>query len=846
MAQTDNKQNVEAIYPISSAQHAFLIHSLHPDQPDLGFLQNFFIFRGALNVEAFRQAWQEVMHRHPVLRTSIHWEDLEKPLQVVRQQVELPWKQEDWQQESEEIQQQLFAKFIQADKKAGISFSSPPLMRLTLIRLSPDLYRFIWTCHHILLDGWSEAIVFNEVLEIYKAQYEERRLSWEKAPPYRDYIVWLQRQDLSKTAEFWCQQLSGLSCPTILGQQGPVKRPRHNVYEYKEKHFTFSTEETQSLKHFARQSHLTMNTLLQGAWAILLNQYTDQADVTFGAAFSGRPPELPHIESMAGLFINTLPVRVKIIPDEYLLSWLGRLQSLLTEIQPHSYVSLAQIHSWINDAGLPGSRLFDTMIAFENYPWDKRIGAPGFEISDVSGSMATIYPLAIMFRQSPDLSLQMIFDERHFSSARTDRIVDDFRMLLQAFLSGNRPLSALLNGLMSEEAFPSPGQCNLELPDTSSKEAPLEDVNLHNPTEALLVGIWQDVLGFDHIDIHDNFFELGGHSLAVVQLFEKIEAVFGKSLPLTTLFNAPTPAQMVRLIQQSAWSPSWSSLVAIQPRGEKPPFFCTHPISGHNLRYPHLARYLGQDQPFYGLQSPAVHEEPIIYRTVEEMAALYVEEIRMFQPQGPYFLGGHSYGGIIAFEMAQQLQQQGQQVALLAMMDAPGPDYDHEITSDHYKQALSDRTFREQLSYVAGGLIRRLRYYANKLIEKLSFIWFDGIERPLSDDLRLARIIEFNTRALQAYQPQVYQGQVTVLRGESEDDNPTLGWMNWAMGGVDVHFVPGVHDDFMYEPGVLDVAAMLKKCLAEAQVNYPEASKKKVAFPLLKESRNNNPSRESA
>lgn len=237
------------------------------------------------------------------------------------------------------------------------------------------------------------------------------------------------------------------------------------------------------------------------------------------------------------------------------------------------------------------------------------------------------------------------------------------------------------------------------------------------------------------------------------------------------------------------------------------------------LRYPDLARYLGDDQPFYGLQSPAVHEEPIVYRSIEEMATQYVEEIRKLQPEGPYFLGGHSYGGMIVFEMAQQLQRQGQNVALLAMLDAPGPNFEHKHTTDYYRQALTQHSLSDRLVYITDGLIRRFKYHTNQFLRYMAALWFKQIERPLSDDLRLTRIIEFNTRAIETYEPQVYPGKLTLLCGEVLSADTELGWTHWAGDGVEVHFVPGNHDDFLYEPGVCAVAAQLASCLENARAN---------------------------
>jgi amino acid adenylation domain-containing protein len=253
---------------------------------------------------------------------------------------------------------------------------------------------------------------------------------------------------------------------------------------------------------------------------------------------------------------------------------------------------------------------------------------------------------------------------------------EELRTFLKAQLPDYMVPSALLpletfpltpNGKVDRRALPMPGSIRTER--ETSYAAPRDTLEIQ------LASIWQKVLGRERIGIKDNFFDVGGHSLLAVRLLAQIEKMAGKKLPLATLFQAPTIEQLAKILRQEEWKAPWSSLVAIQPLGSKPPFFCVHAAAGNVLFYSDLARHLGSDQPFYGLQAQGLDGDEDPYNRVEEMASHYIDEIRTVQPKGPYLLGGLSFGGVLAYEMAQQLRAQGEKVGLLVLFDTYGPDY---------------------------------------------------------------------------------------------------------------------------------------------------------------------------
>jgi len=352
------------------------------------------------------------------------------------------------------------------------------------------------------------------------------------------------------------------------------------------------------------------------------------------------------------------------------------------------------------------------------------------------------------------------------------------------------------------------------------------------PLQKSLAAIWADVLEVKAIGINDNFFGLGGHSLLAVRLFAQIEKKLGQRLPLVTLFQAPTVAQLAAILQKKT-APSWSSLVAINSvaQSTRLPFFCVHAVGGNVLEYYDLARRLGTDQPFYGLQSRGLDGRQAPHTRIEDMAAHYIKEIRELQPSGPYFIGGRSLGGIIAFETAYQLRAQGQEVGLLALLDSYPVGYSklaHNAGALKTKAGRIARRVRSHISNLAGLPLREKVLY---VIDKAQYgpikikrqAWqtiyhaYERFGRALPRALR--DVQEFNWLAARDYVPHVYDGKVTLFwasRDLRASFDLVTGWRVLAEGGMEVHEIPGTHLDIIKEPNVSELAAKLRSCLDQA------------------------------
>jgi alpha-ketoglutarate-dependent taurine dioxygenase len=423
-------KNVEDIYPLSPVQQGMLFHATYDPKGGMYMEQKTCTLQGDLDLSAFERAWQRVVERHPVLRTAFVWRGLDEPMQVVRQQVKLSWTREDWRGLAPEEQQARSSAFLQSDRTRGMELSKAPLMRLALFRLADDAYQFTWTHHHILLDGWSMPNLFKEVFAFYEAFRQGIELRLEKSRPYRDYIAWLQRQDLSRAETFWRNELKGFTTPTPLwvNRNGSP----NDDYLYGEQHLTLSEQETVALQSLTQQHQLTMNTLVQGAWGLLLSCYSGHKDVVFGATVSGRPAELAGVETIFGIFINTLPVRVRITAQAPLLPWLKELQARQVEMRQYEYSPLAQVQSW--SEAPRGRPLFESILVFENYPVNAASDgqSPSLKIRNFQDLAKLNYPLVVKAWLSAALSLGTLHDGHIFDDAAIASLLRSLKMLLNS------------------------------------------------------------------------------------------------------------------------------------------------------------------------------------------------------------------------------------------------------------------------------------------------------------------------------------------------------------------------------------------------------------------------------
>ncbi|RAL25792.1 non-ribosomal peptide synthetase [Thermoflavimicrobium daqui] len=420
---------VEKVYDLSPMQEGMLYHSLLQENTEMYFQQVTFSIQGDLDIHVFEQSIQQLIQRHDILRTNFVYQKIKKPQQVVLDHRKVIVHYEDLSNQSDEAFMQFMQSFLVDDRRAGFNLRKDVLMRFAIFKRADQNFRLVWSYHHILLDGWSIGIIMNELLQIYLSLKKQQPIQFEKVKPYQEFIKWLDVRDNRKSLNYWKQYLQGYQYrPLIPMKPSQVQTPD----QYKTVTFTLDEEMTESLIHLGKKHHITLNTLFQAIWGVLLQRYTYQEDVVFGSVISGRSAAIQGIEKMVGLFINTVPVRIA-KSDGSFIAFARELQQQFFAAEEHGYCPLYEIQEQSGHK----QELFDHIIAFENFPLDQEIGnlqhdqESMLKISDVTSFEQTNYPLTISVNPKKSLEVRMKYNHSFINQEFIDRIENHFKKVTQ-------------------------------------------------------------------------------------------------------------------------------------------------------------------------------------------------------------------------------------------------------------------------------------------------------------------------------------------------------------------------------------------------------------------------------
>ncbi len=493
LLQLERGDAIDDIYPLSSVQQGTLFHSQAAAQSGHYVIQLGLRLQD-LDSAAFRRAWQQLLDSHRILRTVFVGLDGEQPLQLVLDHAVLPWQEHDWSELSADQQQSHWQELLAADRRQGFEPSQAPLMRAYLVSLGNAECRFLWSHHHALMDGWSSPLLFRDLLSAYQGQVAEQPVTLRPEVEFADYIAWLRQQDEQQARSFWRGHLQHLSAPTpLLFGDTSARRAAGRQAEL-ETHLTVAASDR--LQQFCKQQRVTLNTLLQAGWGLLLSRYSGETEVGFGTTVSGRPAELSGVGDIIGPLINTLPVAMSIARDLPVTAFLQQVQQAHLQREQYGYLALTDIQQC--SAIAAGAPLFESLLVFENYPVPQPHQAPSgtarpamLKVIDAQAEEQTHYPITLIVALSDEqLQIRMYYDADRFNAASMQRLVAHYQLLLDAIShAASEPLQQL--SLLSPAEQTELQQWNAtrtELPAEASVQALFErQVSLTPDTPAVIM-----------------------------------------------------------------------------------------------------------------------------------------------------------------------------------------------------------------------------------------------------------------------------------------------------------------------------------------------------------------------
>ncbi|MGK7932301.1 MAG: condensation domain-containing protein [Microcystaceae cyanobacterium] len=831
------------LLPLSSSQERlFLLESINTASSVYN-LSVAFRLSGYLRTDILEKSISEIIKRHEVLRTRFKSLD-NQPVVVISEHLDYQLPIKDMGNLSSQARAREIELITTNKAQKPFNLIGDLLWRSQLICLEEQEHIFVLTMHHLISDGWSFGIFLKELSEIYQALcLDKHHFLPSLSVQYVDFAQWqrdyLNSDVIQSSLDYWQQQLNQDLRPLKLpnDKQPTVVANYQGGYES----FKLSKGLIERLKSLSQQEGVSLFTTLLAIFAILLNRYTEQEKLLICSPVLGRNPS--ETENLIGYFNNILPLVISLEANSTFRELLPRVQQVTTDAYEHQDIPFQQL------AELPGVRnipLTRAMFNLDKAALDA-LQLPEIEVNSLEiHNGAANFDLSVTLFEQQENTIKGLVNYKVdlFSATTIAQMVEGFQTLSETLVNAPDTKVDSLEKWRVAEAF---------VAKTVEKEpfiAPRDQL------ETELVALWEEILGIKPIGITDNFFSVGGHSVLALRLFAEIEKKYGKNLGLATLFLAPTIEGLANLLRSEQDVTTWSSLIPIQPRGSNPPLFCFHAVGGNALTYVDLSFHLGPEQPVYGLQARGLDGKTPFDTCIEDMATHYLEEILTLDFQGPYFLAGLSGGGVIAFEVAQQLQAQGKQVALLALFDSYAPQYIRERTIadkqyrkqrnqdlkvnssqkrtksgvkklDHRVQQLKTflRTLslskfsRHELRWIvnkASSLSKRLIHFTEVLIYQLN----PQTEKPLPYVFRTELITKNLKKAVKMYVPSKYNGKIHLFRADGSiyqsqegPDSDELGWDELAADGLEIYPVPGDHNTILHSPNVDILASKLKAVL---------------------------------
>ncbi|MBX2816783.1 MAG: hypothetical protein KTR24_12320 [Saprospiraceae bacterium] len=758
------REHIDAIYPLTSLQQALLIHHLSADA-DQGQLTVTFDIHGPLDVPRFREAWKLITVRHEVLRSTIHHEKLKSPVRIVHKEI------------TPEIS-------ISMPTDQNLKLAKAPVDKIYLEQTSSLHTHVTWVCHHILLDGWSTSIIMRDLCLAYQALESDNELTWPALPSYKSWLQWRKSQP-PQEVDFWNEVEDANRAPRLF------TRSSGGAASYSECTVPLPPEFMESCSIMSINAGTTQSIWMQAVWSCVLSAWYESGSFQFGLTRSGRNIDFPGIDLMAGLFVSEVPVLVDIQESSLFADLLEKLHSFNLKINDlEQYGGVYQ-----EDPGNLESHV-ESMLTIENIPASE-LRTDTLKMSTFSSGITSTHPLSLVMipGDQPSLTIhhRLDFVSEEEAQSILDAVIEIGR---GAGVSGasvedlarHVPSLSTLGG-SSLEQEPKNGQAIYAQPE--------HEVHLK------LVMMFEELLALSPIGIDHHFFENGGSSLQALRLLARIEKEWGKSVSPGVFLQDPTVRSISKYLSDDTEASSWSSLVPLRAKGQKPPIFCVHAGGAHVFFYQPLARHLGEDQPVFGIQPQGLNGEVEMHSTIEEMARHYWSEIQSVQEEGPWTLLGYCFSAPVCVEMAKVIRAEGGEANVI-IVDS-GPWFE-----DGTEQSSLGEQIAKLITIIGNRNWKRLRDIIEEKTKKIRGKYLSRLENEQS--AHLLRMEQALRGVYYRYDWQPFDGKVILVRSSEFAKRPDKEfhleeWSDLAQGGLDVIVVDAKHKTIFEDPDAVQLAS---------------------------------------
>ena len=794
-------------HPLSSVQQAFLFNYNAKGKDEGELLLNFEII-GDIDVNLINEAWRNCAILHPVLRTYIVASQGRLTEQQIAENkvVNIEWLDYSHHPSSEKVK--LIDKLKSSLARRKTNLYQIPCYELFLVKTDKQKSVLLWKCHHLFLDGWSCGIIIKDLLRIYDHLKNGIEPETKSKINFPSYLAWKQLQETEIINTHWNKRLIDFKSPLLFEKTSPGT-------SFKNINTTFSKAASEKIYASCSKLRITQSTFFQAIFSMLLGHLFNTDDVVYGLTVTGRNQSFPEIESICGLFMNTIPARIKINKKESFANWLRTIQQDLGKqniYESHALENIKNSISW--PLQLP---LFDSLFVFGNFlEEDYTIGS--LTIRSFEGGFSSNFPLTVRVNPTSEIGIDVRYNTDVVSDEIGKYFVDSFHKLSGVITENNtvKPVHNFLTKINDHDILPL-------LETTAIRAATTRPVLRksiikagRNLVEKQLIDIWEDLFQIKPISVDDNFFDLGGNSMMALQLFSRIEKKLDIVIAPASLYKNPTIEKLALLVQGESLATE-ELIIPLRQEGTQSPLFCIHGGGAHVFFYQDLSNHIDEDIPVYSIQPKGLDGKSSKHLSISEMATDYITEIKQIQPEGPYNMLGTCFSNAVALEMGKQFIEAGDAIGNIFIIDSAPV---HLFGDD---EAGKTKTLKRFIDMLKRGDFQRIK---SKLSRRLSSNNKDEKTPKIKDDntaaLNLQSSIDMLNKLYADYNWEPIDASINFIRSsefnQRADKKYHLGqWRKLAKKGVTTYVVDGHHASLFIEPEVMGLSRKISECILDTK-----------------------------